>query len=355
MKIVKVDAIPFAPKFAGEGFVSSLWRLTELDNAVVRLETSDGAVGWGEIGRPPPLAEKMRAFEAEMLPSLVGFEVADLPARLEEWRAAGKHGQCVAFGVELAMLDLIGRACSMPISALLGGPAGGDMPEYLSLSAGVPEEMAVRVRHEGVNYPVIQVKLGTDDIDTDLKRVHAVLAEIRPDQKVLADFNGALALDDATRTLPLCTDPRLLWEEPCRTYDDNLEVARQTGIGVMVDQCLVDLETNLRAVKDGMAAIAIKPDLLGGLCPARIVRDMCRAARIPMRIDGRWSGQIAGVGQLHLALGAPADLLLATIDLTEPIETGREMIRHPAPGRVGPNPGPGLGPIPGHVISGNPK
>lgn len=355
MEIVKVDAIPFAPKFAGEGFVSSLWRLTELDNAVVRLETLDGAVGWGEIGRPPPLAATMREFEAEELPNLPGNDLAGLPARLEEWRAAGKPGQCVAFGVELAMLDLIGRVCNMPVSAILGGPAAGDMPEYLSLSAGAPEEMAARARHEGAFFPVIQVKLGTDDLDTDLKRVRAVLDELGPAKKVLADFNGALAVDDAIRVLPLCTDPRLLWEEPCRTYDENLEATRQTGIGVMVDQCLVDLETNFRAVKDKMAAIAIKPDLLGGLGPARTVRDMCRAARIPMRIDGRWSGQIAGVGQLHLALGAPADLLLATIDLTEPIETGREMIRHPAPGRVGPYPGPGLGPVPGHVLTGNPK
>ena len=70
---------------------------------------------------------------------------------------------------------------------------------------------------------------------------------------------------------------------------------------------------------------------------------MAVAAGMPCRIDGPWSGQVANAASLHLALGADPELLMFSGDLTGPLETASDLIRHPAPGRVAPAPGPGLG------------
>lgn len=348
MQITQVDFADLAPAFSGNGYAMSFGRQTTLNHRVVRLTAGNGLSGVGEIVRPPilPLAE-MIALEQEHLPRLRGMALADLPALLARWRSGGKLMQGLVFGVELAMLDLMGRCLGVPVSSLLGGARGDSLRAYLSLSAETPEIMADTTRRLGGGFEVIQAKLGDDDPGTDLDRVRAVLGEMRPDQMLLADFNGGLGRDDAIRALSELSDPRVIWEEPCARYEDAVAVARAVPGPVMLDQCLVDLETYVRALRDGAAAaMVIKSDSIGGLSVGRTVRDMCLAAGMRVRIDGWWAGQIAAAGALHLALGAPEPLMIGSIDLTDPIDTPNDLIARPAPGRVAPVAGAGLGPIP---------
>lgn len=353
VKIARVDIVDFEPRYAGGGYVMSTGLDTQLHNRLLRLTSDDGVVGIGEIVHPPiydPV--QVAALEDTYLPALCGIDLSDLPAVLVKWRSVGKTFQGFVFGVELAMLDLIGRAMSMPVSALLGGGLVQDMPEYLSLSCEGPEVMAETVRQKAKGFTTIQAKLGDGDIDLDLKRVRAVLAAMRPDQQLLADFNGALTPDDAIRFLPHVLDPRVMWEEPCSDYDENVQVAHAIQSPVMFDQCLTDLRTYARALRDGAAAaLVIKSDSIGGLTVGRTVRDMCVAAGIKLRIDGWWAGQIAGAGALHLATGAPSNTLIATIDLTDPLDTDRTLISHPRKGRVAPVLGSGIGPIPAELAT----
>jgi len=144
---------------------------------------------------------------------------------------------------------------------------------------------------------------------------------MQADQQLLVDFNEALTPDDAIHVLSKVSDPRIMWEEPCNNYDDSVRVARAIQAPVMFDQCLTDLGTYARAMWDGVAA------------------------EIRLRIYGWWASQIAGAGALHLSSGTPAETLLASIDLTDPLDTDRGLILKPAPDRVAPASGPGLGPI----------
>ena len=320
-------------------------RQTVLSGRRLRLTGADGPSGTGEIVRPPVYDPcELAALEDQHLPQLAGIELADLPALLARWRSGGKLMQGLVFGVELAMLDLMGRKLGVPVWALLGGAAARSVPEYLSLSCEEPEAMADIVRRHSADFAIIQAKLGTGDLASDLARVRAVLAAMRPDQSLLADFNGALDPGDAIRGLPEIDDPRLMWEEPCDDYDDTLAVARSIRAPVMFDQCLRDLSTCVRAIRDGAAAaMVIKSDSIGGLSVGRTVRDMCAAAGMRVRIDGWWAGQIAAAGALHLAVGASPATMIASIDLTDPIDTARDLIVKPAPGRVAPASGAGLG------------
>ena len=352
MRITRVDIAPFEPRYSGSGYIMSSGRTTQLHDRLIRLTTDDGFTGIGEIVRPPIYdPAEVAALEDAHLGALNGMSLSDLPALLRTWRGAGKRLQGMVFGVELAMLDLMGRKLALPVSSLLGGAHAPDVPEYLSLSAEDPEVLAEIVTREARPFSVIQAKLSGDNLDLDLKRVRTVLDLMRPDQLLLADFNGALTADDAIHALPSLQDDRLMWEEPCNDYDDSVAVARAISAPVMFDQCLTDLSTYVRAIRDGAAAaLVIKSDSIGGLSVGRTVRDMCCAAGIKLRIDGWWAGQVAGAGALHLALGTPADLLIGSIDLTDPIETDRSMIRKPRPGRVAPVDGVGLGELPENLI-----
>lgn len=349
MKIVDVQTAEFNPRFKGKGYAMSFGRQTRLEHRLIRLTTAEGLTGTGEIVRPPVLPlDAMVAAEDQHLPELNGISLTDLPALLSKWRGAGKLMQGFVFGVELAMLDLMGRVLDVPVSSLLGGLQSRDVPEYLSLSAEDPEHMAELIRRDGQAFSVIQAKLGEGDPGLDLDRVRAVLNAMRGDQVLLADFNGGLSRDDALHALKDFNDPRVIWEEPCNDYEDGAAVARGLSAPVMLDQCLTDLPTYVRAIQDGVAAaMVIKSDSIGGLSVGRTVRDMCVAAGMRVRIDGWWAGPVAGAGALHLAQGAPGQMMMASIDLTDPISVNNEMMVRPAPGRIMPAPGPGLGPMAG--------
>ena len=334
MRITGVDTQDFTPKFKGKGYALSFGRQTQLEHRLIRLTTENGVTGLGETVRPPvlPLSE-MVALEDAHLPDLEEISLSDLPTLLSKWRSGGKLMQGFVFGVELAMLDLMGRVLNVPVSTLLGGAQTADVREYLSLSAEEPEVMADITRLKGATFDVIQAKLGEDDPGLDLDRVRAVLTEMRSDQILLADFNGGLSRDDALHALKDFHDPRVIWEEPCNDYEDGAAVARGT-----------DLPTYVRAIQDGVAsALVIKSDSIGGLSVGRTVRDMCVAAGMQVRIDGWWVGQIAGVGALHLAQCAPEQMMMASIDLTDAIDTSNSLVARPEPGRVKPVLGAGLG------------
>ena len=114
----------------------------------------------------------------------------------------------------------------------------------------------------------------------------------------------------------------------------------------MVDQCVKEAGLAIQAVDDQLvSSLCIKPAFLGGLTVARDVRDYCVSSGMKMRIDGPWCGDIATAAILHLAVGAPPDLLIAGCDLREPLVRELDLKGVVSMGkfRIAPPSGAGLG------------
>lgn len=343
MRIARVDLAPLSLRFRGGGYSMSAGTFETIRHRLLRVELEDGLAGFGEVARRPvePPADDL---EDASLPRK--GKLADLPAEAARLREADPRLHALAFALDTAFHDLVGRRAGVPVASLLGGPATGTVPEIPSLSCAAPERMAAEIRGlQGLG--TVQAKLGHGgDPDLDLRRVGAMLAELAPGQTLLADFNGALPREAALELLPAIEDSRLVCEEPCATYEDNLAVARAVAAPVLFDQCLTGRAGFLAAIRDRAAwGVVIRPAGLGSLAIARAQRDLAAAAGIRVRIDGPWSGQVAAAAVLHLALGIPPELQIGCIDCTAALETPRQMIAR-GDGRVGPAPGPGLGPAP---------
>ncbi len=82
--------------------------------------------------------------------------------------------------------------------------------------------------------------------------------------------------------------------------------------------------------------MCIKPALVGGLGITRQIRDLYAEARIKMRIDGPWCGDIASAAIVNLVMGAPPDLLIAGCDLREPLSRDPDLdgLFHAAENRI---------------------
>src|SRR5215475_4839470 len=123
--IRRVDAIPVAlPLKAPMKMANAL--ITAAQNILVRLEASDGTVGWGEAASAPTmtgdtLGGLLAAVRDHLGPALIGSDAWMRPALMKRLRAV-LHGNTGAHSaVEMALLDLAGQASGLPLIDLMGG------------------------------------------------------------------------------------------------------------------------------------------------------------------------------------------------------------------------------------------
>ncbi|MBM3458794.1 MAG: muconate cycloisomerase, partial [Armatimonadetes bacterium] len=154
-RIVSVEAIPCQVPFRqtfviGRGSVGTAGGSGR--HVFVRLEDSDGRVGWGEVRALPSWSyETVEAITAAIRgylgPLLLGRSPFDLnaihQAMYETLTPAISNGQPFAkAALDIALHDLQGQVTGQPIHALLGGKIRDSVPLCYALSIAPPEEMA---------------------------------------------------------------------------------------------------------------------------------------------------------------------------------------------------------------------
>ena len=336
-KVLTAELVRYSLKFRhGKTYQSAVTAMTSVEHRLLYLRFDNGLTAIGEVARYPlyNMSETEDLEDAALL-DLKCAASDDIPEIVTEWRHHSPALRGMAFALDYAWHQVNAQHHKRPVSALLGGPAIGEVPEILSLSAASQEELIKQISTDGQTRRVIQIKLGVGELESEIRMVEHLLPILRDDQLLLADFNGSLSQDSALDRLPPLTDPKLLWEEPCHTLDENLTIARALNGHIMLDTCLTDLNAFEKAIAAGVKAVVIKPALMGGLAVARTARDLCISAGLRLRIDGPWSGQIAACAALSLAIAVPEDQLIGAIDLTQALETESDQILHARPGWIG--------------------
>src|SRR5258708_10797750 len=94
-------------------------------NLLVRIEAADGTLGWGEAASAPTmtgdtLGGLVAAVRDHLAPLLVGQDAGARPALVRQMRRALVGNPGAHSAVEMALLDLAGRAAGVPLIELLG-------------------------------------------------------------------------------------------------------------------------------------------------------------------------------------------------------------------------------------------
>jgi L-alanine-DL-glutamate epimerase-like enolase superfamily enzyme len=335
--------------------------VTVFDSTVVRLDTDAGLVGHGEVCPLGPFylpayAGGVRAGLAELAPHLLGenpLELARLNRRMD---AALKGHPYVKSAVDMACWDLLGQAAGQPVCTLLGGRHGDDFVLYRAISQEPPEVMAGRVagyRAEG--YRRFQLKVGGDP-DTDVARIRAVAAQLRPGDRLVADANTGWLTHDALRVVRAVRDVDVYIEQPCLSYEECLTVRRHTDHPFILDEVIDSVDMLLRARADGaMDAVNLKISKLGGLTKTRQLRDLCVSLGVAMTLEDSWGGDIVTAAIAHLAHSTPPELLFTATDFNSYVTVSvAEGAPRRVSGRMAASTAPGLGVTPRGDVLGEP-
>ncbi len=351
MKITRVTAWRQDQPFRDGPYVCSGNRVAlGFESTIVRIETDEGATGWGEMSPlgsfyAPAFAAGARAGVAELAPKLVGLDPLAwraLAARLE----AEMTGQpYVKSAIDMALWDLRARAAGQPLAEFLGGRFGEGVDLYRSISQDTPDKMAARARkYVGEGYRRLQVKVGGDPWQ-DVDRLLAVRDAVGPDFILFADANGGWTRGQARLFLNAVRDLPFTMEQPCMAYEDCRAVRAQCAQPLVLDESIDSLPALLRAHSDGVAdGVTIKIARVGGVGKAARLRDLCVDLRLPVTVEDTGGAEIDTAAMAHLSLSTPAELRLHTVDFHNWVTIGNGQGLPPCrDGKLFAPAGPGLG------------
>ena len=350
--IERIDVFGYELTYAHGDYVMSSGRVVNrLPSTVVRITTRDGVQGFGEVcplGTTylPAFGEGARAALRELAPALIGADptnLADVHCRLD---GALRGHDYAKSALDIACWDVFGRIVGQPVATLLGGVLQRELPLYVAIPLGPPDDMAAFVtRERELGIRNFQAKLGAEPED-DARRVAAILAATGPGDAVIGDANGGWRRQDALIAVRLLEgSERFRLEQPCPTLEECLAVRRLTTLPMVLDEVIVDLPTLVRAAGlDAMDQINLKISRVGGLLPARLMRDTAVSLGLRLMIEDSWGGDVVTAAVAHLAAGTPPASLFAVSYMNdwtlEHIAAYQPRSSH----GIGPVPdGPGLG------------
>ncbi|HET6251756.1 MAG TPA: cis-3-hydroxy-L-proline dehydratase [Tepidisphaeraceae bacterium] len=294
--------------------------VTVFDSTIVGVETDTGLFGYGEVCPLGPFylpayADGVRAGLRELAPHLIGFDPRELGKLNHRMDAALKGHPYVKSGIDIACWDILGQAAKLPVCALMGGRFGEAVQLYRAISQESPEEMAAKVAaYRAQGYTRFQLKVGGDP-DTDIERIRAVRAMLKPGDRLVADANTGWTQHEAMRVVRGVRDVDVYIEQPCLSYEECLSIRRHTDHPFVLDENVDSLDMLLRARADlAMDVVNLKISKLGGLTKTRQARDLCVSMGIAMTLEDSWGGDITTAAIAHLAHSTPEEFRFTSTD-----------------------------------------
>lgn len=290
------------------------------DSTIVEVETDAGITGFGEccpLGSAylPAYALGVRSGLAEIAPKVIGFDPRDLGALNRHMDAVLRGHPYVKAAIDVACWDILGKSTGLPVYQLLGGKAQDDIKLYRAISQIEPAAMAANVAmYRAQGYTKFQLKVGSD-ADSDIERIRLCAKEMQPGDVLVADANTGWTMHEAARVVNAVRDVDVYIEQPCPTYEECLVTRRRTSLPFVLDEVIGSVGDLTRGLADGaMDVINLKVSKVGGLTKARMIRDLCVYAGIPMTIEDTWGGDIVTATIAHLAQSTPAEFSFSATD-----------------------------------------
>jgi L-Ala-D/L-Glu epimerase len=329
MKIIDIQwstyHLPFLHSFSTAHNV-----MTAREGIIVQVTTSQGISGIGEIAPLPAFAGGSLDDACSLLPVLAGhLRHRSLHEALDLLAAEKVHTKTASTlcGLEIALLDALGKATGCSISTLLS-PADfaprSDVPVNAVIGARATNEAiaaALNAQKKGFRCVKLKVGLGLS-IHDEIDRITSVRDAIGPTMHLRLDANEAWQLEEAIAILSRCVLYDIQYvEQPLNAHDlVGMRTLRQAlPIPIAVDEAVHNLESAYLLLDSEVADIlVIKPQLAGGL---RVGQQMIQAATergVRSIITSTIETGIGLAAELHLAAASPAVTLecgLATLHL----------------------------------------
>lgn len=279
MNIAAARWIPYALPLR-QPWITAGGRINERRGRLLRLETADGRVGWGDC--------------------------APLPAAGIDEAAATR------FAAECARLDLAAQAAGLPLAQWLHGSAvAGEIAVNASLggaTAITPETVAAAC---AAGFTILKIKVGSAEPDREIRALQTLATGLPAVVRFRLDANRAWDEATAAGFIAACGAlPVEAIEEPLRIPDlaalARLQAA--TAIALALDESLPVLPRETLLAQRPVRRLVLKPATLGGLRTALELARAAQAAGLECVITSALESACGLFAVAHLAAAATAGM-----------------------------------------------
>lgn len=258
-------------------------------HTIIAVLTSDG-IGWGSVFTSEAL---VKASLEILRPLLIGENALE-PERVSEklhqhtfWLGRGGAITHTISGIDIALWDLLGKACGQPVGRLLGGRYRERIKPYASLLMREPERMAgelLPVKEQGFRaFKIGWGPFGRKSHAVDEAIVRAAREAVGDDSLLMVDAGGSDAYWPgdykwALRAAEMLADYDVFWfEEPLHpdALEDFVALRRAASVTIAGGEVLTRRQAFAPWLTAGAFDI-VQPDVTkcGGLSEQRRIAQM---------------------------------------------------------------------------------
>ena len=352
MKIARIDLTPVSVPYVHRE-VSSIVRRDGVTEVIVRVETDDGIVGWGEACSGADVVSVEAALHA-MLPFVIGRDPWNAEAMRSQlyhsglWQLRPTTANYAWAGIDMALWDIRGKAVGEPLYRLFGGLLRNSVSYFYYLargdSASLSDQAADGLAH---GFDTFYLKIGLDWTD-DLRMVAALREALGPGPRIRVDANCSWSVPEAIKKLGVLAQFDIdLAEQPVRQSPVRqlAEVRARVPMAICANEGLwTEAEAYDRIVSRQADVFCFSPYWTGSLAS---FHRLCHVAALEGLEVCKHTH-----GELGLAAAASQHLLLTLPNIVEGHQQTAYMMLHdiltePVPIARGPlwgvPAGPGLG------------
>ena len=266
----------------------------------LRIETSDGRVGWGE----PVVEGRARTVETAVEELLDTYLLGEDPAPIEDhWQTMYRGGfyrggpvlMSAIAGIDQALWDLKGKQFGAPVYDLLGGPArnrvrvyqwvGGDRPEGVAQAAEEKVEEGFTALKMNATAELRRIDT-PGAVDAARERIATVREAVGPEIDIGVDFHGRVSKPMAKRLTQALEpyEPMFVEEPVLPEHNDWLpELAAKTSIPIATGERMYS-RWDFKQVFENGSVDVIQPDLshAGGITEVKKIVGMAAAYDVAM-------------------------------------------------------------------------
>lgn len=323
----------------------------ETTNVFLRIDTNLGVSGFGCAAPDEHLTGETPESVKQTLDHVVSDSIKGSdPLRhamvMERLKPVLKENPAALAAVDMALFDILGKVCHIPLWRLLGGFRDR---MKTSVTIGIlPEDQTIERALMWVErgFRCLKIKGGID-VDSDTQRVIKIREAVGEKVELRFDANQGFTVEESLKFVKQTREAHLeLIEQPTPKGRPDL-LGRVTGsvsVPVMADESLMTLRDVFRIAKREVAdMVNIKLMKVGGIAEALQINSVARSAGLEVMVGCMEESALAIAAGLHFALARPnvvyADLD-GHLDLLDDPADGAVILRS---GILYPTGKPGLG------------
>jgi L-alanine-DL-glutamate epimerase-like enolase superfamily enzyme len=310
-------------------YTSDFGTVTKRSAAIVKIETDEGIIGYGEAKGTPQVMKGI--IEHELKPLLIGQDPTQVTYLWEKMYNVSRLGlslyygrsqatatapgelMCAISGIDVALWDILGRSLNVPIYKLLGGAVRDRIKAYASAGHGkigrIGPEFASYVAK---GFKACKMRVGGMDhpkmVAGSAARIKEARQTVGPDVEIMLDAHGSTGVTEAIKLAAAVEEFDIAWyEEPViyHNYKGLAEVRQAIRIPIATGENLYS-RFDFQKMAEARSADVWQPDtaMAGGITEILRIAALASANEVQLA-PHVWGSAILWAASLQLAAALP--------------------------------------------------